>query len=49
MASSTASLPIGRKLMLIQGLLLGVLVVVAGLAFATLERVGGSAERVAQR
>jgi methyl-accepting chemotaxis protein len=49
MASLTASLPIGRKLLLIQGLLLGVLVIVAGLAFATLERVGGSAERVAQR
>jgi methyl-accepting chemotaxis protein len=49
MSSSTARLPIGRKLALIQGLLLAVIVVVAALAFATLERVAGSAERVAQR
>ncbi|MFO0123842.1 MAG: methyl-accepting chemotaxis protein [Inhella sp.] len=41
--------PIGRKLALIQGLLLAVVVGISALAFITLERLAGSAERVAQR
>jgi methyl-accepting chemotaxis protein len=49
MKSSRVRLPIAHKLALIQGLLIAVLVAVAGVAFVTLERVGTSAERVAQR
>ena len=41
--------PIGRKLALIQALLLGVVVLITGLSFWTLERVEGSGERVAER
>jgi methyl-accepting chemotaxis protein len=49
MAMIPARIPIGRKLALIQGLLLTVIVIVATVAFATLDRVAGTAERVAER
>jgi methyl-accepting chemotaxis protein len=42
-------LPIKRKLFIIQALLLGVIVAITALAFATLERVGSSAQRVAEQ
>ncbi len=45
---TTIRLPIGRKLLLIQGLLLAVTVAIAAMAFATLDRVGGAAKRVGQ-
>lgn len=49
MIRTKPQLPIGSKLALIQGLLLAVVVGISALAFMTLDRLAGSAERVAQR
>jgi methyl-accepting chemotaxis protein len=49
MALSFIRIPIGRKLALIQALLLAVILVVGALSFATLDRVGGAAQKVADR
>ena len=46
--SSAVRLPIGKKLLLIQGLLLAVIAIVAAIAFHTLDEVGGAAKRVGE-
>ncbi len=49
MTQRTQRVPIGRKLVLIQSLLLAVILTITGASFWTLERLGSSAERIAQR
>ena len=46
--SSAVRLPIGKKLLLIQGLLLAVITAIAAIAFHTLDEVGGAAKRVGE-
>jgi len=46
--NTAVRLPIGKKLLLIQGLLLAVTMVIAAMAFTTLDQVGGAAKRVGE-